>query len=246
MNGEPIELALAKRNIRHDKLIQNPLSEEALREIYFDFYDLLEPVCRISAKDKWDYNFAVKFEVPENVHQAISRGFFWLNEGVDYWYNVYQDYKPGGFCDPEEGKEEGKEENKKEYSESLWEAVVEGGPKKVRTSYPPREEKAMRYNEGKLNWELVDWNSLEPMVEVLMFGAEKYAPDNWKKPMDPQKILESLFRHYKAISNALKESDYTDRELMLNDPESTLPHVGHLLCNAMFLCYHLKRIQNDV
>lgn len=42
-------------------------------------------------------------------------------------------------------------------------------------------EKALRYNKNKLKWSYVDFPSLEPMVEVLMFGAEKYAPDNWKK-----------------------------------------------------------------
>ena len=30
---------------------------------------------------------------------------------------------------------------------------------------------ADRFNEGKMAWELVDFEALEPMVEVLMFGA---------------------------------------------------------------------------
>lgn len=31
-----------------------------------------------------------------------------------------------------------------------------------------------RFNEGKLKWSLVSWKALEPMVEVLMFGRNKY------------------------------------------------------------------------
>ena len=42
-------------------------------------------------------------------------------------------------------------------------------------------EKALRHNTGKLKWGLVDFKSLEPMVEVLEFGAKKYAPFNWQK-----------------------------------------------------------------
>jgi hypothetical protein len=36
-----------------------------------------------------------------------------------------------------------------------------------------------RYNTGKTRWSLVSWKALVPMVEVLEFGAKKYAPFNW-------------------------------------------------------------------
>ena len=34
---------------------------------------------------------------------------------------------------------------------------------------------ATRYNIGKLNWSLVSFVALGPMVSVLMFGATKYS-----------------------------------------------------------------------
>lgn len=34
-------------------------------------------------------------------------------------------------------------------------------------------EKAMRFNDGKLQWSLVHFDSLKPMVKVLEFGAKK-------------------------------------------------------------------------
>jgi len=34
--------------------------------------------------------------------------------------------------------------------------------------------KALRFNEGKLKWSLVHFKSLEPLIQVLMFGASKY------------------------------------------------------------------------
>jgi hypothetical protein len=42
----------------------------------------------------------------------------------------------------------------------------------------------LRYNTGKLKWSLVSWKALEPMVRVLMFGAEKYDSHNWKKGLE--------------------------------------------------------------
>lgn len=83
-----------------------------------------------------------------------------------------------------------------------------------------------RYNEGKLKWSYVPFKALEPMVRVLMFGAEKYAPFNWTKGLKYTEICESLLRHTHAF---LDGED--------NDPESKLEHVGHILCNGLFLSY---------
>jgi hypothetical protein len=84
----------------------------------------------------------------------------------------------------------------------------------------------LRYNTGKLKWSLVSWKALEPMVRVLMFGAEKYDSHNWKKGLEYTEVCESLQRHLNAFIDG--END---------DPESKLSHVGHILCNAMFLSY---------
>jgi hypothetical protein len=84
----------------------------------------------------------------------------------------------------------------------------------------------LRYNTGKLKWGLVSWKALAPMVRVLMFGAEKYDDHNWKKGLKYTEVTESLQRHL----NAFIEGEE-------NDPESKLSHVGHILCNAMFLSY---------
>ena len=83
-----------------------------------------------------------------------------------------------------------------------------------------------RYNEGKLRWSLISTRALEPMVRVLMFGAEKYDDHNWKKGLKYSEICESLQRHLNAFCEG--END---------DKESKLSHVGHILCNAMFLSY---------
>ena len=84
-------------------------------------------------------------------------------------------------------------------------------------------EKGLRFNTGKRKWSLVDFKSLEPMIEVLEFGAKKYTPDNWKKGLDRKEILESMMRHLAALMDGQS-----------NDPETELSHMGHIMCNAMF------------
>ena len=86
--------------------------------------------------------------------------------------------------------------------------------------------KADRKNEGKKQWSLVDFKALEPMVDVLEFGAKKYAPNNWKKGLLTKGICESMLRHLLAYMNG---EDV--------DQESGISHIGHIQCNAMFLSH---------
>jgi hypothetical protein len=88
------------------------------------------------------------------------------------------------------------------------------------------EEQALRYNEGKAEWSMVHFKSLEPMVRVLMYGEKKYARDNWKKGLDREEILDSMQRHLAALIDGQEV-----------DPESKLHHIGHIMCNCMFYSY---------
>jgi hypothetical protein len=88
---------------------------------------------------------------------------------------------------------------------------------------------ANRYNAGKPQYSLVDFKSLEDMVRVLEFGAQKYSRHNWKNGLYASSILDSLLRHVAALIGG-----------QFLDPESGLPHHGHIQCNAMFLEYILK------
>jgi len=87
----------------------------------------------------------------------------------------------------------------------------------------------LRFNKGKLRWSLMNYKAMEPMIRVLMMGAEKYDDHNWKKGLDKVEILECLQRHLAALM---------DGELY--DKESGLPHIGHIMCNAMFYSYFME------
>ena len=91
------------------------------------------------------------------------------------------------------------------------------------------EMQALRYNQGKLEWSLVDFDSLEGLVRVLEYGKDKYARDNWKLGMPVTQVTESLMRHLFAFA---KGEDV--------DAESGCRHISHVMCNVMFLEYILR------
>lgn len=88
---------------------------------------------------------------------------------------------------------------------------------------------ALRYNQGKLQWSLVDFKSLEGLVKVLEMGAKKYDKHNWKKGMPITQVSESLMRHLFAFLNGED-----------TDSESGLSHISHVMCNAMFIEYIMR------
>ena len=93
----------------------------------------------------------------------------------------------------------------------------------------PRE-KATRHNQGKPQWSQIHYKSVEPMIRVLEFGAQKYNKKNWQKPMDLEEIQESAQRHLAAVM---------DGEIY--DKESGELHMAHVMTNCMFWIYHFNK-----
>jgi len=97
-------------------------------------------------------------------------------------------------------------------------------------------EQALRFNEGKPQWSLVDFDSLRPMVEVLEYGCKKYDRDNWKLQCDdPRQHLQSGMRH---LIELFKGDEH--------DPESRKRHIGHLMANCMMYAYHTKDVPREI
>jgi hypothetical protein len=87
--------------------------------------------------------------------------------------------------------------------------------------------KGLRYNQGKLRYDLVHAKAERDMVDVLTYGASKYSPDNWRQGMSWKSIIASLKRHLAAIELG---EDYDNGE-----GGSGKLHVSNLACNAHFL-----------
>lgn len=87
----------------------------------------------------------------------------------------------------------------------------------------------IRHNQGKLRFDLVPSIFNQQVAEVFTFGAQKYAPDNWKYFTDEQQkeIIASLLRHINAYHAGV-----------VFDEESGLPHLAHAAANIAMILYY--------
>ncbi len=98
-----------------------------------------------------------------------------------------------------------------------------------------KEEAALRYDVGKLRYDLVPADGLEALVKVYTKGAETYADRNWEKGMSYSRCFGSLLRHtYKW---------WRGEEL---DEETGCHHMAMAAWNALALCvYDLRKVGTD-
>lgn len=90
-------------------------------------------------------------------------------------------------------------------------------------------------NEPFYNSSIYNLKGFESMAKVLDFGAKRYSKNNWRKGyVDKFSAADSLLRHLRQI--IIGE---------VNDMESGLPHIGHLMCNIMFLTNDLLYVKRD-
>lgn len=83
----------------------------------------------------------------------------------------------------------------------------------------------VKYDNDKPQWSLLPFRALTQVVEVLTYGAKKYAPDNWKRVPDARRrYIDAGFRHLTA---------YTTGET--NDPETGKHHLAHAICCMLYL-----------
>lgn len=92
------------------------------------------------------------------------------------------------------------------------------------------EKVVMKYDAGKDPWDLVPWDAVRCVVQVLAFGAKKYRPRGWEAGMAWSRLYAALQRHLVAWWN---------REGV--DPDTGYSHLWHAMCCVMFLvAYELR------
>ena len=93
----------------------------------------------------------------------------------------------------------------------------------------------LRFNEGKLAYDLIDPFQIEALAKVYTMGAKKYGRFNWSKGQAWSTVLASLKRH---IAEFEKGNDY--------DAESGNLHMVHAAWNALALVtFHRTYPQGD-
>jgi hypothetical protein len=92
-----------------------------------------------------------------------------------------------------------------------------------------KNEPALKYDAGKLQWSLLPKDSMEAAIKVLQFGAEKYGRFNWKKGMSHSRLIDATMRHLWA---------HVEGETI--DSESGELHLAHALVDIMFLIHYVN------
>lgn len=85
----------------------------------------------------------------------------------------------------------------------------------------------VKYDEGKLRYDLMSVQANEGLVRVLTFGANKYEPRNWERGIGFGRVFGAAMRHLWAW---WRGEDY--------DPESGLHHLHHAACCIHFLQHY--------
>ncbi len=83
----------------------------------------------------------------------------------------------------------------------------------------------VKYDNDKPQWSLLPFKALKEVVEVLTYGAKKYAPDNWKRVPDARRrYIDAGFRHFTAYASG-----------ETHDPETGKHHLAHAICCLLYL-----------
>ncbi len=84
---------------------------------------------------------------------------------------------------------------------------------------------SQKQDEGKPRLELVPAGTETRIAMVMAQALEKYTVNSWLD-VEPRRFIGALMRHLEA---------YREGENI--DPDSGLPHIDHVMTNAVFLSY---------
>ena len=89
---------------------------------------------------------------------------------------------------------------------------------------------AVKFDQGKRDWSLLPYDSIEEIAKVLEFGKIKYAAWNWTEGggFKYTRVFNASMRHLLAF---MRGED--------KDPDSGLSHIAHLGCNVLFLLHFI-------
>ena len=94
---------------------------------------------------------------------------------------------------------------------------------------------AVRDNDGKVRWDLLPYDALNSVADVLSDGAGEHGDRNWEKGFPWTSVFASLMRHMSAW---LLGEDL--------DGKSGKPHLAHAACNILFLlAFYLRKTGTD-
>lgn len=87
----------------------------------------------------------------------------------------------------------------------------------------------VKYDDGKLRFDLIPAFALEQLAAIYTMGAAKYADRNWEKGIKYSRVFAAIMRHLWAFWRG---------ETI--DSESGLPHVAHAAWGCFALLQYLS------
>lgn len=84
----------------------------------------------------------------------------------------------------------------------------------------------MKNSKNKTRWNIVPFEIIEQIAEILTYGAERYGDNTWKN-VDKKLWYDAMMRHVAEYSKGKK----------YNDKDWNHHHLMHAICNAMFIVY---------
>jgi hypothetical protein len=90
-----------------------------------------------------------------------------------------------------------------------------------------------KFDHDKPRWDLLPYDAMGAVVDVLTHGATKYGPENWRQ-------VEGWQRRYFAAALRHLVAYFQGND---TDDESGLPHLAHATCCVLFLL--AKEMEGD-
>jgi hypothetical protein len=87
--------------------------------------------------------------------------------------------------------------------------------------------RGLKFDGGKPRWDLVPWEQMQAVVNVLTSGAKKYDDNNWKLVPEAQR------RYFRAALGHIMKW----RAGELADEETGESHLAHAACCLLFLMW---------
>lgn len=93
----------------------------------------------------------------------------------------------------------------------------------------------VKHDTGKPRYSLLPWDAVASVVDVLEYGAKRYAHHNWQRvPQASDRYFDAAMRHLIA---------WRSGETV--DPESRLPHLAHATCCLLFLAWFEIKAESE-
>lgn len=88
----------------------------------------------------------------------------------------------------------------------------------------------VKESEGKTDYTEIDWEFIEQLAKRMNSQKSKYSVNNWKLPMDVEKLKQSLLRHTLEVL----KGNYKDEN-------SEYGHLEAVALNCQFIRHQLKK-----